>query len=77
VLKKRKRCRIVLPDWLENGELHAPSSLHTSSVVAYAPPSRLLAANLEEVLRQERADKDAFQGLEFHYVEIANLLLKA
>ena len=32
--------------------------------------------NLAEALRQERAQEGVFQGLDFHYVEVANLLLK-
>jgi len=88
-LKRQKKCRVVLPDWLDDGQ-SVMLRFACFRCVGIGPPppyvrvarascvlrTQINTERLAEALRDERRNEGVFQPLPFHYVEIAHLLLQ-
>tara|TARA_B110001452_G_C15196029_1_gene415155 strand:+ start:200 stop:811 length:612 start_codon:yes stop_codon:yes gene_type:complete len=73
--KKRDKCRIIPPDWLEPGARTRPGMPLLAASAAHRLPLPWTDA-LERVLGEEKGNQNAFAELPFHYVEVSKELLE-
>jgi GINS complex subunit 2 len=66
-LKRKRKCRVVAPNWLTVGELF-PITLTERTIAD-------IADKLQELLIAEKTNKDAFEKLPRRFMEVSKVLL--